>query len=108
MYYDRAATGDRIQNLRKDREVSQEQLAIDLHISDRYMRNLEQGEKAPSVDLFEELRERFGSSVDYIVSGECASQREQEVQDQLQLLRKDLKETQRRISVMLEILGDSA
>ena len=49
MYYDPAATGERIQNLRKDREVTQEQLAIDLNISDRYMRNLEKGEKVPSV-----------------------------------------------------------
>ena len=54
MYYDPAATGERIQNLRKDREVTQEQLAIDLNISDRYMRNLEKGEKVPSVDLFAE------------------------------------------------------
>ena len=49
MYYDPAATGERIQNLRKDREVTQEQLAIDLNISDRYMRNLEKGEKVPSL-----------------------------------------------------------
>ena len=46
MYYDPAATGERIQNLRRDREVTQEQLAIDLNISDRYMRNLEKGEKS--------------------------------------------------------------
>ena len=39
MYYDPAATGERIQALRKNREVTQEQLAIDLNISDRYMRN---------------------------------------------------------------------
>ena len=108
MYYDPAATGERIQNLRKDREVTQEQLAIDLNISDRYMRNLEKGEKVPSVDLFVELRERFGSSLDYIVLGVSASQREQELQDQLQMLRKELKEMQRRILVMLEILGESA
>ena len=97
-----------IQNLRKDREVTQEQLAIDLNISDRYMRNLEKGEKVPSVDLFVELRERFGSSLYYIVLGVSASQREQELQDQLQMLRKELKEMQRRILVMLEILGESA
>ena len=97
-----------IQNLRRDREVTQEQLAIDLNISDRYMRNLEKGEKVPSVDLFVELRERFGSSLDYIVLGVSASQREQELQDQLQMLRKELKEMQRRILVMLEMLGESA
>ena len=101
MYYDPAATGERIQNLRKDREVTQEQLAI-------YMRNLEKGEKVPSVELFVELRERFGSSLDYIVLGVSASQREQELQDQLQMLRKELKEMQRRILVMLEMLGESA
>ena len=106
MFYDPAATGERIQNLRKDREVTQEQLAIDLNISDRYMRNLEKGEKGPSVDLFVELRERFGSSLDYIVLGVSASQREQELQDQLQMLRKELKEMQRRILVMLEMLGE--
>ena len=108
MYYDPAATGERIQNLRKDREVTQEQLAIDLNISDRYMRNLEKGEKVPSIDLFVELRERFGSSLYYIVLGVSASQREQELQDQLQMLRKELKEMQRRILVMLEMLGESA
>ena len=137
MYYDPAATGERICNelftwadvydtanhderrailqqfikeirVRKDREVTQEQLAIDLNISDRYMRNLEKGEKVPSVDLFVELRERFGSSLDYIVLGVSASQREQELQDQLQMLRKELKEMQRRILVMLEMLGESA
>ena len=55
------------------------QLAVDLNISDRYMRNLKKGEKVPSVDLFVELRERFGSSLDYIVLGVSASQREQEL-----------------------------
>ena len=39
MYYDPAATGERIQTLRKNRKVTQEQLAIELNISDRYMRN---------------------------------------------------------------------
>ena len=62
----------------------------------------------PSVDLFVELRERFGSSLDYIVLGVSASQREQELQDQLQMLRKELKEIQRRILVMLEMLGEPA
>ena len=106
MYYDPAATGERIQNLRRDREVTQEQLAIDLNISDRYMRNLEKGEKVPSVDLFVELRERFGSSLDYIVLGVSASQREQELQDQLQMLRKELKEMQRRMGKVAKIAAN--
>ena len=108
MYYDPAASGERIQTLRKDREMTQEQLAVELNISDRYMRNLEKGQKVPSVDLFVKLRERFGSSLDYIVLGVSASEREQELQDQLDLLRKELKEMQKRILVMLAVLGESA
>ena len=108
MFYDPAATGERIQNLRKDREVTQEQLAIDLNISDRYMRNLEKGEKVPSVDLFVELREKFGSSLDYIVLGITASEREQIMQKQLQETCKALKEMQQHIQKMLELLGESA
>ena len=108
MYYDPAATGERIQNLRKDREVTQEQLAVDLNISDRYMRNLEKGEKVPSVDLFVELREKFGSSLDYIVLGITASEREQIMQKQLQETCKALKEMQQHIQKMLELLGESA
>lgn len=108
MYYDPCATGDRIQLLRKSRELTQEELAVELNISDRYMRNLEKGEKVPSVDLFVELRERFGSSLDYIVLGVTASEREQEHQDQLQMLRKELKEMQKRILAMLAVLGESA
>ena len=108
MYYDPAASGKRIQTLRKDREMTQEQLAVELNISDRYMRNLEKGQKVPSVDLFVELRERFDSSLDYIVLGVSASEREQELQDQLDLLRKELKEMQKRILVMLAVLGESA
>lgn len=43
MNYDPYAVGERIQSLRKECELTQDQLAIDLNISDRYMRNLERG-----------------------------------------------------------------
>lgn len=92
MYYDPCAVGERIQLLRKERELTQDQLAIDLNISDRYMRNLERGERVPSIDLFVELREKFGSSLDYIVLGITASEREQIMQKQLQETFKALKE----------------
>ena len=68
----------------------------------------QKGQKVPSVDLFVELRERFGASLDYIVLGVTVSEREQELQNQLELLRKELKEMQNRIHVMLAILGESA
>lgn len=108
MYYDPCAVGERIQLLRKERELTQDQLAIDLNISDRYMRNLERGERVPSIDLFVELREKFGSSLDYIVLGITASEREQVMQKQLQETRRALKEMQQHIQKMLELLGEPA
>ena len=108
MYYDPCAVGERIQLLRKERELTQDQLAIDLNISDRYMRNLERGERVPSIDLFVELREKFGSSLDYIVLEITASEREQIMQKQLQETCKALKEMQQHSQKMLELLGESA
>lgn len=105
MNYDPYAVGERIQSLRKECELTQDQLAIDLNISDRYMRNLERGERVPSIDLFVELRERFGASLDYIVLGITASEREQAMQKQLQETRRALKEMQQHIQKMLELLG---
>ena len=67
MYYDPAATGERIQTLRKNREVTQEQFAVDLNISDRYMRNCERiaaqnGVGAATVKRAEKICQRRGRS----------------------------------------------
>jgi len=87
--------------------VTQEQLAVDLNISDRYMRNLEKGEKVPSVDLFVELRERFGSSLDYIVLGVSASSGSRNCKISCNAPQRT-ERMQRRILVMLECWANSA
>lgn len=46
MYYNQLETGRRIQKLRRERYLTQEELAIKLNISDRHLRNLERGESA--------------------------------------------------------------
>ena len=43
MYYNQLETGRRIQKLRRERYLTQEELAIKLNISDRHLRNLERG-----------------------------------------------------------------
>jgi transcriptional regulator with XRE-family HTH domain len=69
MYYDIVMSGDRIRQLRKHEGITQEQLAIKLHISDRYLRKIETGEKGPSIDILVEISALFGVSLDYIVMG---------------------------------------
>lgn len=56
MYYNQLETGRRIQKLRRERYLTQEELAIKLNISDRHLRNLERGElKLISILLDNEL-----------------------------------------------------
>ena len=44
MYYDQFNTGKRIQKLRRERYLTQEELAVRLNVSDRHLRSLESGE----------------------------------------------------------------
>ena len=43
MYYDQFNTGKRIQKLRRERYLTQEELAVRLNVSDRHLRSLERG-----------------------------------------------------------------
>ena len=69
MAYDTRASGERILQLRKANEMTQEQVAIKLDISDRYLRKIEAGEKVPSIDILVELSSLFDVSLDYIITG---------------------------------------
>ena len=77
MYFDAHATGKRIQQLRKAKGMTQEELAIKLNISDRHLRNLERGEEAPSIDLLVEIMESFNTTLDYLIVGKTPSEKEE-------------------------------
>ena len=49
MYYDPAATGERIQNLRKDREVTQEQLAKGCGVRNCTITAILRGQREPTI-----------------------------------------------------------
>ena len=69
MAYDIKQSGERIQKLRKQHGMTQEQLAIKLNISDRYLRKIETGDKGPSIDILVKISSLFGVSLDFIISG---------------------------------------
>lgn len=69
MLYDVKKCGERIRQLRKSREMTQEQLAIKLNIGERYLRKIEMGEKGPSIDILVEISALFEVSLDYIIMG---------------------------------------
>lgn len=69
MYYDQKESGARIRKLRKQRGLTQEQLAERLNISVNYLGKLETGHYGGSIDLLIEITETFGVTLDYLVLG---------------------------------------
>ena len=63
-------TGKRIQLLRKQKGLSQEELADRLHVSSNTVAKIECGLRRPSVDFVVDLVNFFDTTVDYIILGE--------------------------------------
>ncbi len=73
MYYDQKESGIRIAELRKQKGLTQEQLAERLNISVSNLGKLERGIQGLSIDLLIEISVFFKVGTDYILLG-CAIQ----------------------------------
>ncbi len=58
------ALGKKVQKLRKEREISQEELAHELGISRVYMGFIEQGRESPSLKLLMKISRKFNVKVE--------------------------------------------
>ena len=67
--YDQKKIGSRVQGLRKDSSLTQEQLAEKLNISISSLGKMERGVQGASLDLLIDISVFFGKSLDYIVLG---------------------------------------
>jgi transcriptional regulator with XRE-family HTH domain len=105
MYFDPYAAGYRIQKLRKAHELTQEEAAIKLNISDRHMRSLEKGTYAP-LDLFVEIAVHFDVTLDYLILGKVETKTElalsKKINDQKQAM-KSLKEQLLAFAMEIEV-----
>lgn len=63
-------TGKRIQLLRKQKGLSQEELTDKLNVSSNTVAKIECGLRRPSVDFVVDLVNFFDTTVDYIILGE--------------------------------------
>lgn len=96
MGFDQFAFGKRFKQLRKERRLTQEQLADRLGISDRHVRGIEHGDFFPSIDLYILIAQVFQVSLDMLILGEIASSREMELKEYLhkqEVLIQQLKES---------------
>ncbi|SEV81737.1 helix-turn-helix domain-containing protein [[Clostridium] fimetarium] len=58
--------GDRLRELRKLNKITQKQLSIDIHISERGVQSYESNEKKPGLDVLIALSDYFNVSLDYL------------------------------------------
>lgn len=82
MYYDAEKIGERIQELRKENNITQEYLADELGVSTNHLCKIEKGKKGASVDLLLDMSEFFRVSTDYILLGKT---------DKTSIIRDDLR-----------------
>lgn len=76
MYFDPIACGIRIRDLRKSRNLTQEEFASRLNVSVDHLGRLELGKRGCSIDLLIEVAIYFDISLDYLILGkEYSSQR---------------------------------
>ena len=80
MNYNAIETGKRIQELRKDKRLTQGELAEQLQISLRYLQKLESGERGGSIEALADISLFFQTSLDYIILGR---EQNQEMRSQL-------------------------
>lgn len=69
MKVDPKERGKRIQQLRKDKGLTQEELAAQLNVSPNLIAKIECGLRQPSIDFVVDCVNFFGTTVDYIVRG---------------------------------------
>ena len=96
MRHDLKECGKRIQKLRKERELTQEQLAEKLNVSQNTIAKIESGLRRPSIDFLLEISVFFNVSTNYLVFGVHA----EDVEDEK--LKKDIDEAIKTIEKLLE------
>ena len=67
---DQVKIGKFIAKLRKEKKMTQQELAEKLHVTDRAVSNWENGRRMPDVSLFKPLCATLGITINELMSGE--------------------------------------
>ena len=73
MHYDMKRCGERIRQLRVQIGYTQEKTASALNIDQSYYGRIETGKRGCSVELFIQLSDLFGVSLDYLILGRSSN-----------------------------------
>ena len=59
-----------LKNIRKQRKLNQQKVAMDLNISREALSYYENGKREPSLELLVSMSRYFNVSIDYLITGE--------------------------------------
>lgn len=96
MYYDAEKIGERIQELRKENNITQENLAYKLGVTAHHLGRIEKGKKGTSVDLLMDVSEYFDISTDYLLFGR--KNNSDEIKESIRSVIKQLDNIQKMVS----------
>lgn len=68
--------GDRLRELRQERDLKQRDVAKDLYISNKVLSSYERNVAFPSIDLFKKICEYYNVSADYLLQIEVKKEEE--------------------------------
>ncbi len=95
MYINQKEIGQRIRVLRKEKRLSQLELANRLDINMDHLSRIENGNKGMSLDLLTEFSKYFSVSTDYILFGN--KQNAEEIKESISIIQFQLKEIERKL-----------
>lgn len=59
-----------LKTIRKQKNLNQQKVALDLHISREALSHYENGKREPSLALLVQMAHYFGVSIEYLITGE--------------------------------------
>lgn len=93
MGFDYEQFGDRVRALRKERDITQAELASVLNVESHYISRIERGLSGCSIEIIIVLSKVLGVSIDYLVVGKEYSSIKEELErviNQLEKIRMDI------------------
>lgn len=95
--------GDRLQDLRKDRKISQQQLAEQLNISVHTVSSYERSRSSPDDEILIRIAKFFDISIDYLmglIDKKCSYNRESVIELSASLSKEDLAKIQEYVDMV--------
>ena len=59
-----------LKNIRKQKNLNQQKVAMDLNITRECLSQYENGRREPSISMLKQLSEYYNVSIDYLITGE--------------------------------------